>query len=340
MNKNYAVFPCRNVNITQNYNSAYSHATQSGSTNGVKSYPIDFAWGDTYLMAPCRMKSVKMNGFWNESVLNQVFFHSTEKVHCANGEYDYITILAGHTDDWDYSQDKIGTIYQRGQDMLNQGTDGNVSAHLDIVVALGLQTGWVKNSFGEWVLPNSRKPEDVFYIDPKYNNVINTQGITFKTIPKEYELPNTVLRDENKNQIEVIVDDLNVRKGAGSNNEITFFPCTKGIYDYTEVLNGWYKIKEDMWVNEIGIKFLPKKVEPVIEQPVIEEPIVTEPTTPTENDDIKPVEEDKQEDNTNTTEIEKVPKSGFKLIIYTIIKNILDYLKERYNNDKKNFKGN
>ena len=37
MNKNYAVFPCRNVNITQNYSSAYSHATQSGSTNGVKS---------------------------------------------------------------------------------------------------------------------------------------------------------------------------------------------------------------------------------------------------------------------------------------------------------------
>lgn len=70
------------------------------------------------------------------------------------------------------------------------------------------------------------------------------------------------------------------------------------------------------------------------------EQIVTEPTTPNENNNIKPVEEDKQEDNTNTTKIEKVPKSGFKLIIYTIIKNILDYLKERYNNDKKNFKGN
>ena len=27
-----------------------------------------------------------------------------------------------------------------------------------------------------------------------------------------------------KNQIQVIVNDLNVRKGAGSNNEITFFP--------------------------------------------------------------------------------------------------------------------
>ncbi len=313
MNKNYAVFPCKDVRITQSYDGKYSHWTQSSSTNGIKSYPIDIACGDTYLMAPCQMKSVKMNGFYNESVLNQVFFQSTKKVTFVNGEYDYITILAGHTDDWDYTQAQIGTIYERGQNMLNQGTDGNVAAHLDIVVAAGLQNGWVQNSFGEWVLPNSRKPEDIFYIDPKYNNVIDTCGITFKTIPSDYTLPNTVLRDENKNQIEVIVSDLNVRKGAGSNNEITFFPCVQGIYDYTEVSNGWYKIKDDMWVNEIGLKFLPKKVEPVVEEPIIEEPIIEQPV----------VEEPTIEEPEQTNNIETKPnKNKYIKMIVDIIVNI------------------
>jgi len=349
MNKNYAVFPCRNVNITQNYSSAYSHATQSGSTNGIKSYPIDFAWGDTYLMAPCRMKSVKMNGFWNESVLNQVFFHSTEKVHCANGEYDYITILAGHTDDWDYSQDKIGTIYEQGQDMLNYGTDGNVSAHLDIVVALGLQTGWVQNSYGEWVLPNSRKPEDIFYIDQKYNNVINTQGISFKQIPIDAYLtiPTPVTENKDINQIKVMCgnDTLRVRTSASVNGTFIGY-ATPGFYNIVSTVQAdgftWYQVENGKWfANAEGCtQFIPKYVEPVVVEPpiIIEEPV--EPIEPPKNDNGTPTVEDKEQDSTNTTEDTKVSKTGFKLIFYTIIKKILEYLKERYNNDKKNFKSN
>ena len=134
------------------------------------------------------MKSVNMTYFNDDAttnIVNQVWFQSTEKVNLANGEYDYITILATHPDDWDYSWDKVGTIYERGQNMVNQGTDGGVLAHLDIVVGVGLHNAdWVRNSFGEGVLRDSRKPEDVFYIDTKYNNVINTQGIIFKNNTK------------------------------------------------------------------------------------------------------------------------------------------------------------
>lgn len=339
MNKNYAVFPCRNVNITQNYKSAYSHATQSGSTNGVKSYPIDFAWGDTYLMAPCQMKSVKMNGFWNESVLNQVFFHSTEKVHCANGEYDYITILAGHTDDWDYSQDKIGTIYDRGVDMLNYGTDGGVSAHFDIVVAIGLQTGWVKNSFGEWVLPNSRKPEDIFYIDPKYNNLINTQGIDFKQIPIDAYLiiPTPVKENKDIDQVKVICGDNTLRVRQNGNANETFIGyATPGLYNIISTIQAdgftWYQVEDGKWfANAEGCtQFIPKYVAPVVVEPPIKEEKPNKPIEPPKNEDIKPIEEPKQEDNTNTTEKDNKPK---KSIVATILGTggaITYYLQEHW----------
>lgn len=323
MNKNYAVFPCKDINITQNYSGRVSHWTQSESTNGVKSYPIDICYGDTYLTAPCRMKSVNMTYFNDDAttnIVNQVWFQSTEPVYLANGEYDYITILATHPDDWDYSWDKVGTIYERYSNMVNQGTDGGVAAHLDIVVGVGLHNAdWVRNSFGEGVLPNSRKPEDVFYIDPSFNVVYDTQGIIFKTLPSEYTLPSTVLRDENKNQIEVTATDLNVRKEPNTNSEVVIYPCALGIYDYMDVVNGWYKIKEDMWVNEIGLNFLPKKEE------VIEVPI----EKPTEE---KPIENEEKNEETidNSDESGIIDIERKKRTWYEFVKFILSVLRKLF----------
>lgn len=101
-------------------------------------------------------------------------------------------------------------------------------------------------------------------------------------------------------------------------------------YDYEHKIN-----------NGVNVDDCYDYIEPVVvETPVVEEPIIAERNTPTENDDIKPIEEPKQEDNTNNTEIVKEPINGFKSIIKYIIEKILEYLKERYNNDKKNFKSN
>lgn len=66
-------------------------------------------------------------------------------------------------------------------------------------------------------------------------------------------LPPVVSRDINKDQIEVVVSDLNVRSKLNTLSEVVYFPCMKSIYNFTETINRWYKIKENMWVNEIGI---------------------------------------------------------------------------------------
>lgn len=84
-------------------------------------------------------------------------------------------------------------------------------------------------------------------------------------------LPPVVSRDINKNQIEVVVSDLNVRSKPNTLSEVVYFPCKKGIYDFTETINGWYKIKENMWVNEVGLVIHKKEeVKVVEEEPVIE----------------------------------------------------------------------
>lgn len=267
MLKNYAVFPARNINITQNYD-GISHYRQTNSTNGIKSYPIDIAYENLYLMAPCDVEVIKMNGFYNESVLNQIFIWSKEKVYFANGDYDYFTLLVGHINDWDFSSDLIGKTYKRGENIVKQGYDGTYigNDHLDIVVAKGLQSTWVKNSYNEWVLPNSLKFEDVFYIDSNYNNVINLNGINFKEIPIDAyaSLPDVVIRDENINQVEVIVTDLRVRTNPNLNAEIIGF-CKEGIFNvlntFKDDVYTWYEIEKDKWIASLEgwIIYYPKK---------------------------------------------------------------------------------
>ncbi len=320
MLKNYAVFPCRNIRITQDYY-GNSHKTQPNSTNGVKSYPLDIAFSGLKLTAFAdKVKSIKMNGFYNESVLNQVFFQSVDKVYMANGDYDYITMLAGHSDDWDYTQNQIGTIYDRYQEMLDMGYDEVTidNTHLDIVVAKGKQNGWVLNSFGEYVLPNSMKFEDVFYIDPKFNNIIDTKGINFKTIPTDayITIPTPVKENKDVDQVKVICDinTLNVRESA-STDGVWIGQATPGFYNVISTAKDdkytWYQVEEGKWfANAEGCtEFIKKYVAPVIIEP---DPIIKEPVEeqPIDNGPKEPQEQPIEDGQTNTPTDTETTDSG------------------------------
>ena len=99
---------------------------------------------------------------------------------------------------------------------------------------------------------------------------------TFRIDPASYfnkdlsvTLPLIFSRDINTDQIKVVVSDLNVRGKPNTSSEVVYYPCKKGIYDFTETINGWYKIKENMWVNEV-VLVIHKKEEVDVEEPVIE----------------------------------------------------------------------
>lgn len=73
-----------------------------------------------------------------------------------------------------------------------------------------------------------------------------------------------VARDENVNQLQVIVDQLRVRKAPGTSKEILGF-ATMGYYNYYETKKAdnyvWYRIATDQWVayDSTWEKILPRK---------------------------------------------------------------------------------
>lgn len=73
-----------------------------------------------------------------------------------------------------------------------------------------------------------------------------------------------VPRDENRDQIEVKIDILRVRKGAGLDKEILGF-ASKGFYDFYEVKDAdgydWFRISDDQWIayNQDWETVYPKK---------------------------------------------------------------------------------
>lgn len=94
-------------------------------------------------------------------------------------------------------------------------------------------------------------------------------------LKKDKEITPQVPRDENKNQIEVKTDNLNVRVYPSLNDSsIGFAP--KGIYNYYEIFNNdgydWYKIADDQWIayNEEWENVYPKKEDEYVRFKVIE----------------------------------------------------------------------
>lgn len=82
-----------------------------------------------------------------------------------------------------------------------------------------------------------------------------------------------VNKDTSKDQIEVLITDLRVRTGAGTNNTILGF-ASKGYYNYYESkdANGykWYRIADGQWIaSKDGWTKVYPKTEPVPPAPVI-----------------------------------------------------------------------
>ena len=186
----YLTYPFKNMRITQSYTGGTSHKPHTTGTP--KDYPIDEAGKDTGrdpVYAPCALKIKRIYGV-GTSGTNTLWIESTEKLKLANGKTDYITLMLTHPNDSDLKRLKIGQTFKKGEIICYEGTDGADGNHIHMSVGMGQYkaNGWVKNSNGKWVLTcenGAIKPEDAFYIDPKFTNVIKDGGLKFKQLPKE-----------------------------------------------------------------------------------------------------------------------------------------------------------
>ncbi len=241
--KNYLIYPCKTMRITQSYTGTTSHLPHT--TGKPKDYPIDEGCSDTgrdYIYCPCDGMKVKRIYGVGTGGTNTLWLESTEKVLFADGTKGYCTLLITHPDDADLKKIKVGQIFTRKEKICREGKDGATAYHLHLSAGKGKFTGngWTPNSKAKYVLTTTGgayRPEELFYIDESFTEVISTKGLTFKKIPAystgTYKVNTAVL---------------NVRKSADADSEKvgTLF---KGKKITVDKINGdWGRIGKYRWV--------------------------------------------------------------------------------------------
>lgn len=180
------IYPCKVMNISQNYNGIYSHTISS--TGKPKAFPIDEVAGsgnDAYFYAPCDLKVMRIYGV-NNNGTNTIWLESLNKVKLANNKESYVTIMIVHPNDDTLKKFKVNQVYKKYDKMFLKGNDGNATGkHFHIEIATSRfkdlkNNGWIKNNKGAWIISNnSIKPEQAFYIDKKFTKIKNNAGLNF-----------------------------------------------------------------------------------------------------------------------------------------------------------------
>ncbi len=219
MSKNYLIYPCKTMNITQTYYDGYTHSQHN--TGNPKDYPWDEAGAGSdrdYMYCPCdEMMVMRIYGVGGAGA-NTIWLQSTSKVDFADGTKDYVTILVTHPNDSDLKKLAEGQKFTRGQPICQEGTDGNATGnHFHFSAGKGKfkGRGWVCNSYRKWVLTTTKtngKPENLFYLDTSFTAVKKSKGLTFKEKPAE-----VTSKGFAAGNYKVRADVLNVRKGPGTN---------------------------------------------------------------------------------------------------------------------------
>ena len=142
--------------------------------------------------------------------------------------------------------DHVGLYYHLANTVINKGDKVTKDTKIGMMGSTGYATGnhlhfdWFKYSdynksfykrnyedFNEYIFPENR----------------------IKVIP-------VVDRNENINQIRVIVDNLRVRTGHSTNSQAIGFVQNKGIYNDLEAYNDgtytWHRIDEEQWIADNG----------------------------------------------------------------------------------------
>lgn len=343
MNKEYAIYPFRYMNITQKHDQGNHILHWKGSTN-YSDKPWDEACKDggrSYFEPKNDFIIEQVLGL-NTAATNSVRLRSVNKLYIpykAEPEYLYVTLT--HMNEDNLRQVKQGQILKAGTRILLEGTDGYCTGnHFHITANIGKYYGLLQNSNGKWcyTYDKSLLPNEAFYLDGNWTQVIYAREYAFKPVPVAEPLGTIAPRNENVDQIEVKVPQLYCRTTHNKSGKILGF-TKQGIHNYTKKANAdgydWYYIGTG-WIAYTSewCNLYPKKVVEIPkEEPKVEEPTPTEPEKPQKT---PPVEENGQ-DNTNTLDDPKTSENeqendkkghGFINFLSSLVKTVVDLLKK------------
>mgnify|MGYP004524721685 FL=1 len=252
MIKNYMIYPLKNMRITCRYDEGSHKNHNVNVKDNIVDYPIDDGGidsGKDAIYCPCdEMRSTAIRGVGNSSVTNTIWLVSTSKV-VTPAFTDYVYITLTHSDDSDIRDLKIGQTFKRGEIICHEGVDGAASNHIHITCGRGESTTWKQNSNGSWVIyGNSKKPEEVFFIDRSFTNEIWGGYLPWVELTQKVGSP--VARATSVKQIEVIVDNLNARISPSLSSEKLGY-VNSGIYNVDDIIEKegytWVKI-DNFWI--------------------------------------------------------------------------------------------
>lgn len=244
--------PFTDMYITQGSNGSFSH-------QGIMAHDVRGKnTGVRYLIyAPFDMVCMKIY-----PSTGQAMYQSKNNVRCANGYIGKVTFMVAHDntmDSW------VGREFSQGEGFFQMGDKGYATGiHTHIQISQSADMSWYKNSYGVWMFNNEYDPSDCYFVDN--TNIIEGYGLNWKTTEDLPLVTPNVGRDEKKDQIEVKVDNLRVRKEPALNGDILGY-ATQGFYNYYEITSAddytWFKIADNQWIayNEEWETVYPKKEE-------------------------------------------------------------------------------
>lgn len=310
---NYFIYPLKNMRITQSYTSTYSHRPHWYNSKNYKDYPIDDGGKDggrEGIYCPCdEMVVTAIKGIGNSKITNTIWLVSTSKVYTPTfNDYAFMTLT--HSNDSDFKNIKVGTKFKRGQLIVHEGENVGVATHIHMTFGRGSSNNWITNSNGKTVIKgDTKKPEEVCYVDTNFTVIHSSGGI--KWITKPVAVGNPIPRNENNNQIEILVSNLRARKEPSISNNIVGY-IKKGIYNITEVSKKsdyvWYKIGEYWIAYSSEWAKLYNKI--------------------TLDTDKKPQKEDSNNNQDKGENNEKVNKYNIFTIIFKLLKKLMTFLQQ------------
>ena len=228
----YAKYFANKMKLSQGYNDG-NH--KDHTTCEYKDYPVDETYGDSgrsYFIAPFDCKVVKT--YMAKS--NYLWLTSTEKVKTPSGD-KIVTVFICHISDDEIKKIKVGQTFKQGEEVVREYKDANATGnHNHVCAGFGtIENGGWKQQGSFWVLVTSegtQKPEDVFYIDKSLTEIINSKGIEFKDMPTEEETAGY------KTGIYKVLEDLYIRKTAGTNEHVLVKDCTDKMKNALTSTNG------------------------------------------------------------------------------------------------------
>jgi len=248
MNKNYMIYPLKNMRITQSYYGDASHRRHWDGVSDYSDYPIDDGGLNSTreaIYCPCdEMRVTAIRGLNNPNVTNTIWLVSTAPAVTPTFT-DIVFMTLTHSTDQDLSRIKVGDIFKRGEVICYEGDDGASSFHVHIVAGRGYSDNWRENSQNKWVITgDTKRPEEVFFIDRNFTNEIWGGFLPWVTLPSDYVgIP--VTRNLDVTQLEVKVTNLRARVSPSLSAESVGY-ISPGIYNYSEKVENdnylWFRI--------------------------------------------------------------------------------------------------